>query len=243
MWGIIKQELKSFFYTPMGYVLLGSFFCLNGLFLWVFKGPFNLLNAGFADLNLLYELNPWLLLFLVPAIGMRSFADELKKGTLELLLTKPLSKSTLITAKYIALLLVLSVALSLAVFYFILLTPYLLPNQQMDWGIFWGSFLGLFLLTNAFTAISVFSSTLGNNVFTSFIIALILCFFQYYGWVEMANLFEDFKWYSFFKSIALQTHYSNLNKGVIQPFNLVFLLGQSFLFLYWAKLNLDKKTR
>jgi len=92
MWALFKHDFRQYFNSPLGYVLLGIFFSVNGLFLWIFSGIFNLIEAGFGDLSLFFELNPWLLLVFVPALSMKSFADEIKRGTLEIILTNPLEK-------------------------------------------------------------------------------------------------------------------------------------------------------
>ena len=103
MLSIFKRELQSFFYSPLGYTLLGTFVMINGLLLWIFPTNFNILDAGFADVHLFFELNPWLLIILLPAMGMKSFSEEIKLGTLELLLTKPLTTLQMVVAKFLAL--------------------------------------------------------------------------------------------------------------------------------------------
>ena len=100
MYPILKKEFNSFFSSPIAYLAIGVFLVMNGLFLWVFNGDFNLLNAGFADVNSFFFLAPWLLLFLIPAITMKSFADEFNNGTIEILQTKPISNWQIVLGKF-----------------------------------------------------------------------------------------------------------------------------------------------
>ena len=144
MWSIFKRELHAFFYTPVGYSLWGTFLLINGLFLWVFPSNFNLLDAGFGDLNLFFELNPWLLIFLLPAMGMKSFSEEIKLGTLELLLTKPLSMVQLIVAKFSALAVLITLTLSVAVFYLLCYAETYNPMMQLIGEYSGDLFLGYF---------------------------------------------------------------------------------------------------
>ena len=243
MWSIFKRELQGFFFTPLGYTLWGTFLLINGLLLWIFPSNFNILDAGFGDVNLFFELNPWLLIVLLPAMGMKSFSEEIKLGTLELLLTKPLSTVQLIVAKFTALAVLILISLSVALLYFGLIGNLLQVDDVLDWGIFWGSFTGLFFFALVLAAISLWASTLVESAFSAFLIAVFVSLFQYYGWGQLAALFNDYTTYHFFKSIGLQFHYSELNKGVIRLSNIVYLALQSGFFLWWTHLNLNQKSQ
>ena len=243
MWSIFKRELQSFFYTPLGYTLWGTFLFINGLLLWIFPSNFNILDAGFGDVNLFFELNPWLLIVLLPAMGMKSFSEEIKLGTLELLLTKPLSTLQLVVAKFAALAVLILISLSVALLYFGLIGDLLQVDDVLDWGVFWGSFTGLFFFALVLAAISLWASTLVESAFSAFLIAVFISLFQYYGWGQLAALFNDYSAYHFFKSVGLQFHYSELNKGVIRLSNIVYLSLQSGFFLWWTHLNLNQKNR
>ena len=243
MWAIYQRELQSFFYTPMGYVLLATFLLLNGLLLWVFPSSWNLLDAGFGDINLFFEFNPWLFIFLLPALGMKSFSEEIKAGTIELLLTKPIGIPTLIAGKFLALMSVLLIALSVSFFYILQLDYFLLENNVLDWGVYYGSFLGLFLLASSLAAISLWASTLVESAFSAFLIAVFINIFHFYGWNQIANLFTNFDLYTSLKSIGLQYHYGELNKGIIRLANVVYLLLQTLFFLYWSMLNIKNKCQ
>jgi len=243
MWSIFKRELQAFFYTPLGYTLWGTFLLINGLLLWIFPSNFNILDAGFGDVNLFFELNPWLLIVLLPAMGMKSFSEEIKLGTLELLLTKPLSTFQLVVAKFAALAVLILISLSVALLYFVLIGDLLQVDDVLDWGVFWGSFTGLFFYALVLAAISLWASTLVESAFSAFLIAVFVSLFQYYGWGQLAALFNNYTTYHFFKSIGLQFHYSELNKGVIRLSNIVYLALQSGFFLWWTHLNLNQKSQ
>lgn len=243
MWTIVKRELINFFWTPQGYVLLGTFFILNGLMAWVFPTPFNLLDAGFGDLYLFFELNPWILVFFIPALGMKSFTEEIRSGTLNLLLSKPLSRTALVMGKFIALLCILFVGLTLAFFYLYIIHSLLIDTHSIDMGVFIGSFLGLFLLATTLVAISIWASTLVGSPFTAFFIAFFVSIFHFYGWQQMGNMFSDYSLHETLSSLALHHHYSTLNKGVIRISNLFYLLSQTALFLYGCSINLKKHSQ
>ena len=240
MWSICKNEIYTFFTSPLGYTLMGSFFLINGLFLWFFDTPFNLIEAGFGDLNLFFELNPWLLLLFIPALGMNVFSEEIRTGTLVLLYTKPLALSSIVLGKFFALLSVLSLSLLVSVFYLQLLDRVLLPQHDVDWGVFFGAWIGLWLLAATYTAITLFCSTLIQNQIAAFLMGLSVCLIHYYGWNQLALLSLDYDVYNFIKALGLQHHYQELSKGVIKGEDLTYFIGQNLLFLYAAMLNLKR---
>lgn len=243
MWSIYQRELQSFFYTPLGYVLLATFLLLNGLLLWIFSSNWNVLDAGFGDINLFFELNPWLFIFLLPALGMKSFSEEFKVGTIELLLTKPIGIPSLIAGKFLALMSILLIALSVSFFYFLQLNHLLLENNTLDWGVFYGSFLGLFFLVKTLAAISLWASTMVESAFSAFLIALFISIFHFYGWNQIADLLTNFDLYTLLKNIGLQYHYGELNKGVIRLSNVIYLVLQTLFFLFWTMLNIKYKCQ
>ena len=243
MWPIYQRELQSFFYSPLGYVILATFLLLNGLLLWIFPSSWNVLETGFGDINLFFELNPWLFIFLFPALGMKSFSEEFKAGTIELLLTKPIGILTLIAGKFLALMSILLIALSVSFFYFLQLDHLLLENNSLDWGVFYGSFLGLFLLASSIASISIWASTLVESAFSAFLIALFISIFHFYGWNQISDLFTNFDLHTLLKSIGLQYHYGELNKGIIRLSNVIYLLLQTLFFIFWTMLNIKNKCQ
>jgi len=159
MLAILKKEINTFFSSPIGYVVIALFLLLNGLFLWVFKGDFNILDYGFADLSSFFLIAPWILLFLIPSVTMRSFSDEKKQGTMELLLTKPLSNLEIVLGKYFGAVILIIIALLPTLLY--VYTVYQLgsPIGNLDVGSTMSSYFGLLFLVASYTAIGVFAST------------------------------------------------------------------------------------
>src|SRR5210317_65349 len=179
MIAILKKEINSFFSSPIGYLVIAIFLILNGLFLWLFKGEFNILDNGFADLSNFFTLAPWILIFLIPAVTMRAFSEEKKQGTLELLLTKPLSHFQIVMGKYLGALILIVLALLPTLLYVYTVHELGNPVGNLDMGSTLGSYLGVVFLAAGYTAIGIFSSTLSDNQIVAFIIAVFLCFFFY----------------------------------------------------------------
>ena len=240
MWAIVKRELLSFFTTPLGYSILAVFFILNGLLLWIFNNAFNIVDSGFADLNLYFELMPWLFLFLIPAIGMKSFSEEIGSGTIALLFAKPISLWELLLGKFIGIFFLILCSLFGSFIYVYAILQLKLELDIFDWGAFWGSFIGLVFLSSVFISITLLSSCLFKNQVITFLAAVLLCFLHYYGWSELSLYFSDNTLYGFVNSIGIRSHYNQLSKGIIESKDLVYFLGQLFLFLYIAVIQLKK---
>ncbi|MGA9239769.1 ABC transporter permease subunit, partial [Robiginitalea sp.] len=160
MWPVFKKEISSFFTSPVGYLVMGLFLVLSGLFLWVFKGPFNILDFGFADLSLFFLLAPWIFLLLIPAVTMRSFSEEQKLGTLELLLSKPISTTSLVLGKYFGALVLVLIAILPTLLYVASIYNLGTTAGNMDTGLVWGSYGGLVLLMALYISIGLLCSTL-----------------------------------------------------------------------------------
>ena len=179
MISIFKKELNSFLNSLIGYLIILVFSTLNGLFLWIFPGSFNLLDSGYASLGSLFYIAPWVFLFLIPALTMRFFSDEFKIGTIELLLTKPISELEIILGKYIAGLILCLIALVPTLIYVFTIYQLGHPQGNIDWGATLGSYIGLIFLSSVYISIGLFASSLSENQIVSFILSLFLCFFCY----------------------------------------------------------------
>src|SRR5690606_35910266 len=142
MFTIINREINSFFSSTIGYLVIAVYLIINGLFLWVFSGNFNILNSGFADLSPYFELAPWVLLFLIPAVCMRAFSDEMKMGTMELLITKPISLLEIILGKYFGAVILIIIALIPTVMYIVTVSELGNPSGNWDVGSTIGSYIG-----------------------------------------------------------------------------------------------------
>lgn len=239
MLAILKKELNLFFATPIGYLVIAIFLLINGLFLWVFKGDFNILNAGFADLNSFFFLTPWFFIFMIPAITMRTFSDEIRLGTIEIIKTKPISSWDIVIGKYLGSLLLILIALLPTATYIYTLTQLAATPENIDFGSILGSGFGLLFLASAITAIGMFTSTISNNQIVAFIIGVTLSFFMFYGFEAMGDL-GSFGTYDI-RNLGLYARFENLGRGVVDTKDLVYFLSVTFFFLFVTKTNFDLK--
>ena len=181
MYALFKKELKNFLSSLIGIMVVVVFLLITGLFLWVFKSDFNITAYGYANLDSLFILAPWVFLFLVPAVTMRFFAEEKRTGTIEMLLTKPLSDWQIVCAKYLAGIALVLLALIPTLIYYISVSQLAMPVGNVDHGGIWGSYIGLFFLSSAFVSIGVFCSSITNNQILAFILSVFLCGFLFIG--------------------------------------------------------------
>lgn len=232
---LIKREINSFFSSSIGYLVIAVYLVINGLFLWVFNGNFNILDSGFADLSPYFELAPWVLLFLIPAICMRAFSDEMKMGTLELLLTKPITINQIVLAKYLGAVILILIALIPTLLYVVTIFQLGNPPGNLDVGSTIGSYIGLLFLGMAYTAIGIFSSTLSQNQIVAFIIGVFLCFALYYG-------FEGFNSLSWnLSGLGMKAHFDSVARGVLDTRDLIYFLSVTVFFIALTILKLKGK--
>lgn len=230
MKALLLREIKSFFGSPIGYLVIAVFLLLNGLFLWVFDGDFNILNSGFADLTPFFTLVPWILIFLIPAVTMRSFSDEKKQGTIELLFTKPLTVWEIATGKFLGAFVLILLALLPTIVYVFVISDLGLPQGNIDMGSTLGSYFGLLFLIAGYTAIGIFSSSLSDNQIVAFIAAVFLCFLFYFG-------FEGLSGYAggaagnIISSIGMDSHFKSMSRGVIDTRDVIYFISIAVLFL------------
>lgn len=239
MWSVCKKELRQLFSSLTGYITIIVFLLVNGLVLFVFND--NILEFGYATLDRFFSLAPWLLLLLIPAITMRSFADEFRTGTFELLQTRPLSKSQLIGGKYLGILSVVAIALLPTIIYFFSIQA-LSSNEGLDAGATIGSYIGLFFLAAVFTAIGVCISSFTSNAVIAFIITLLACAFLYYGFgaiSQLAGLEGGLDYY--IEMLGIDFHYRSISRGVIDTRDIIYFLSVIFFFLTLTNRNLLKR--
>ncbi|HHT22095.1 MAG TPA: gliding motility-associated ABC transporter permease subunit GldF [Bacteroidales bacterium] len=240
MLSIFKKELRSFFSNATGYIVIGIFLLLTGLFLWVIPGQFNVLDAGYANLDGLFYLAPWLFLFLVPAVCMRFFAEEKQTGTWELIQTKPLSTWQIVLGKYFAGLLLVVLALLPTIIYYISVSYLAQPVGNVDAGQFWGSFIGLIFLAATYTSIGIFSSSITRNQIVAFIIALVISFFMFYGFDLLSSFFSGGAETHFLENLGIHSHYKSMSRGVIDSRDLVYFLVVCGLFLFGTAIRVKR---
>ena len=241
MYAIFKKEISNFLSSLIGIMVIVVFLLITGLFLWVFQSDFNLLTYGYANLHGLFILAPWVFLFLVPAVTMRSFAEENRTGTIEMLLTKPLSDWQIILAKFLAsVALVLLALIPTAVYYF---SVYRLgfPMGNLDSGSILGSYIGLFLLSASFISIGIFCSAVTNNQILAFILSVFLCGFIYIGFefIYSLSLFGPIA--LFIQRLGVAAHYSSISRGVVDTRDILYFLSVMALFLSMTKLVLASR--
>lgn len=236
MKSIVLREIKSFFGSPIGYLVIAIFLIINGLFLWVFEGDYNILNSGFADLTPFFSLAPWILIFLIPAVTMRSFSDEKKQGTLELLLTKPLSIWQIVNGKFLGALLLIVMAIVPTFIYVAVISSLGMPEGNIDMGSTIGSYFGLLFLIAAYSAIGIFTSTLSDNQIVAFIVAVFLCFFFYFGFEGFASVIPSIS--SFISSFGMQDHFKSMSRGVLDTRDILYFTSMTVVFLSFTVFNL-----
>ena len=239
MRSICKKELRQFFSSLTGYIAIIVFLLVNGLTLFVFED--NILDFGYATLDRFFQLAPWVLLLLIPAITMRSFADEFKGGTFEILQTRPLSRWQIVGGKYSGSLVVVLIALLPTIVYFFSLQA-LSSNEGIDTGATIGSYIGLFFLAAVFTAIGICISSFTSNAVVAFIISLIACVLLYYGFSAISRLamFAGGTDY-YIEMLGIDFHYRSISRGVIDTRDIIYFLSMIFLFLTITDRNLLKR--
>ena len=241
MYALFKKEINNFLSSLIGIMVIVVFLLITGLFLWVFQSDFNLLNYGYANLDGLFILAPWVFLFLVPAVTMRSFAEENRTGTIEMLSTKPLSEWQIIWAKFLAsVVLVLLALIPTAVYYF---SVYRLgfPMGNLDTGGILGSYIGLFLLSASFVSIGIFCSSITNNQILAFILSVFLCGFMYIGFelIYSLSLFGPID--LFIQRLGMSAHYGSISRGVVDTRDVLYFLSVMAVFLCMTKLVLSRR--
>jgi len=240
MWMICKKEWNQFFSSLTGYVALIVFLLLNGLIFFVFPDT-SLLDFGYASLDGFFSLAPWVLLFLIPTITMRSLADEYKAGTFELLKTLPLTSSQIVWGKFFGALLIVLLALVPTIIYAFSL-QHLSAAGGIDVGATTGSYIGLFLLGAVFTSVGLCTSSFTNNTVVAFISGAFVCLILYTGFDALSQLplFSNGLDY-YVQMLGINFHYKSISKGVIDIRDMIYFFAVILLFISVTKGNLDRK--
>jgi ABC-2 type transport system permease protein len=240
MISIAKKELHQFFSSLTGYITLILFLLVNALYLFVLKDS-NLFDFGYATLISFFDLAPWIFVFLIPALSMRSFADEFKTGTFETLKTRPLSIWQMVGGKYFAIVLVILIALIPTVLYVLTISS-LSASGSIDSGGITGSYIGLFFLASVFAGISTWCSSLTSNAVIAFLISAFACLVLYFGFGAISKLpvFTGNADY-YIEMLGIDFHYRSISRGVVDTRDIVYFLSIIFLFLFATQKNLNKK--
>ncbi|MDR0713479.1 MAG: gliding motility-associated ABC transporter permease subunit GldF [Bacteroidales bacterium] len=241
MYCLLRKEIQGFFSSLTGYLVIIVFLAITGLCLWVFPGAPNIPENGHASLDSLFYIAPWVFLFLAPALTMRSFAEEFKSGAIEWLLTRPVSEWQIVTAKFLAAVILIALAvLPCSVF---ALSVWWLGNPpgNMDTGATCGALTGLLLLGGIYAAIGIFSSALTSHQVVAFISAALLCFIFYEGFDALAQLITAAAAQDFVLWLSIKEHYASISRGVIDFRDLVYFFGVMALFLSFTRLKLKSR--
>ncbi|MBP7167618.1 MAG: gliding motility-associated ABC transporter permease subunit GldF [Bacteroidia bacterium] len=242
MFALIRKEINGFLNSLIGYIVIFVFLLTIGLFLWVFPdSSFNILEAGYANLDPLFIITPWVYLLLIPAITMRLFSEEKKTGTIELLLTRPLTEMQVVIAKYLAGVILVFISLVPTLIYYFSVSSISLPAGNLDSGAIWGSYIGLLLLGACFVSIGLFSSSLADNQVVAFIISFFLCLFCFKGFESIAGLFGMSKSATIIFDLGINAHYLSLSRGVVDTRDIVYFLSVILFFLFLTRTIIESR--
>ena len=226
----------------MGYIAIIVFLVITGLFLWIFPGDYNVLYYGFATLEGFFDFTPIIFLFLIPAITMRTFSEELNSGTIEILATKPISDLGIILGKYFAALLLVVFSLLFTLIYVFTISTLALPAGDIDTGAVIGSYIGLLFIGGCFVSLGIFASTLTGNQIVAFVIGIFLCFFTFFGFDYISRLSEFTGTTDYLiRNLGISEHYRSISRGVLDTRDLIYFLSFITIFLTASKTVLESR--
>ncbi len=239
MWPVCKKELRQFFSSLTGYIAIIVFLLVNGLLLFFFQN--NIFEYGYATLDRFFQLAPWILLLLIPAITMRSFAEEYKSGTFEILQTRPLRQGQIVWGKYMGSLIVVLIAL-LPTLVYIVSIQQLSSGEGLDLGATAGAYIGLFFLAAVFTAICICCSSFTQNAVLAFITGLLGCALLFYGFNAISKLPALRSGADYYVEMAgIDFHYRSISRGLVDVRDIVYFISVIFFFLALTNRNLLKR--
>lgn len=241
MISIFFKEINSFFSSLTGYVVLLVYFLVTGLMMWVFPN-YSILDYSYASLNQYFSIAPILFLFLLPALTMRTFAEEKQLGTIEFITTKPVTDFSIVMGKYLAVVVLIIFSILPTLIYYYSVYKLGSPQGNLDSGAMFGSYLGLLLLAASFGAVGIFASVLTNNQIVSFIVSLLLCFTLYYIF-DMISDFPVFigSWDLFVKKLGIDFYYSSISRGVLDSRDILYFLSVIAIFIYLTLMKLGSR--
>ena len=230
MFAIFKKEITGFFSSLTGYVVIIIFLLINSLFMWVFPGEWNIFDNGYAGLDTLFYLSPWIFLFLVPAVTMKMIAEEKRSGTIELIYSRPITERGIVYGKYMASVVLVLLALLPGVIYYV--SVYLLGETpgNLDKGGTWGAFAGLFFLASVYASAGLFASSITDNQVIAFLIAVLISFFLLVGLDSIAFLPGLKKLDEFVIMLGINEHYKSMSRGVIDLKDVFYFAGVAAIF-------------
>lgn len=240
MWSIYKKDLSQFFSSLTGYVAISVFLIIMGLNVFVFEG--NVIDSGYATLDVFFALAPWILALMIPAITMRSFAEELQSGTFEMLATKPLSEGQILMGKFLATSTLMVFTLLPTLIYFIAVSSLDLAEAGIDSGATWGSYVGLLLLGILFCACGILSSILSSNQIVAFLMGVFFCYLIYDAFFRISTLeFWSGQVSYWILSLGAGAHYDAISRGVVDSIDVIYFLSITAFLLMLCRFLLESK--
>lgn len=234
MLAILYKEISGFFSSLVAYITIAAFLVVTGLFLWVFPES-SILDYGYAGLDSFFNISPYIFMFLIPAITMRSLAEERKDGTFELLVTRPVTDWDILLGKFFASLAIVILTLLPTLVYYVTVYQLGVVKGNVDTGAVIGSYIGLILLGSAFVSIGLFASSLGKNQIIAFTIAVFLCFIWFSGFDSFSQVLSLRRLDSFLVAIGINQHYQSISRGVLDTRDLIYFLSLDAIFLLFTK--------
>ncbi len=238
---IFIKEINAFFSSLIGYIVVGTFLVLMGLLMWVFP-EYSIIDNNYATLDTLFSVAPMVFMFLIPAVTMRTFAEEKQSGTIELLVTRPISDWQIVGGKFLACFMLVVFALLPTALYYLSVYQLGAPAGNIDSGGTLGSYIGLLFLAGAFVAIGVFASSLTSNQIVAFVLATFLSFFVYLAFGLLSRLPIFFgKTDDVVQSLGIEYHYNSISRGALDTRDLVYFLSVIAFFLAATVVSLGKR--
>lgn len=238
---IFFKEINAFFSSLIGYIVVGTFLVLMGLLMWIFP-EYSILDSNYASLETLFAVAPMVFMFLIPAVTMRTFAEEKQSGTIELLVTRPITDWQIVGGKFLACFVLVAFALLPTVLYYVSVYQLGAPVGNIDSGGTLGSYIGLLFLAGAFVAIGVFASSLTNNQIVAFVLATFLCFFVYLAFGLLSRLPIFFgKTDDIVQSFGIEYHYNSISRGSLDTRDVVYFISVIAFFLAATVLSLGRR--
>lgn len=238
---IFRKEISGFFSNLTGYMVIIIFLLINSMFMWVFPGEWNILDRGYAGLDTLFFISPWVFLFLVPAVTMRMIAEEKRLGTIELIYSKPVTERAIVYGKYLSSVALVILALIPGIIYFV--SVYLMGEVpgNIDNGGTAGAFIGLFFLASVYASAGIFASSLTDNQVIAFIIGVVICFFLFAGFDSFAYLPGLKKLDEFVIRLGINEHYKSMSRGVMDSKDIIYFLAVIAMFNEITVFNLESR--
>lgn len=241
MFSLFRKEVSTFFCSLTGYLVIAVFLLACGLFLWVVPGDLNILYSGYASLEPLFAIAPWIYLFLVPAVSMRLIAEERHSGTLELLLIRPVRVWQIVMAKYLAGFVLVMLTIAPTIVYVFIVSYLGSPVGNIDLGGTIGSYLGLIALAAIYMAVGIFASSLTDSQIVAFVVAMVLCFVVYTGFDYIAQIPAFAPVASVIEPIGIEYHYASISRGVVDSRDVVYFLSVAALFVALTCMAINRR--